>query len=135
MEWKGLKTQKDIDELMEVYGGFHDGCLKELNYVSGSYVHDDLSMSPFNSKRAISIIFQRQYNNPRTIEMIFEKVIKLNLVPTDEDYDSIIFDAFLGFRDGKIYWADWEGFDINSPNENFDCTWITALNAKWRIID
>lgn len=56
---------------MEAMYGFHDSCIKEMKYVSGAYVMDDLSMHPINEKRNISVLIQRQFENPSVIEMEF----------------------------------------------------------------
>lgn len=132
MNWNELKTQKDINTLLDLFGYFHDGCLKELKYISGEYVAENFSMCPINSQRKLSIIFQRQYQSPSVIEMIFEGLVKLNLEPNDEIYDEIIYGAFIGIYDDSIYWADTEDFSFDKPN---NCTWIVANKAKWRVAD
>lgn len=52
-------------------GSFHDSCLKEMKYISGAYVDEELSMLPVNSKRMLSVIIQRQFENPSAIELQF----------------------------------------------------------------
>ena len=89
-------------------------------------------MYPINAQRKLSVIFQHQDENPSAIEIIFEGLVKLNLEPTDEKYDGIIFGAFMAVHDDLIYWADSEDFTIN---ESDNCTWIAAKKAKWRIAD
>lgn len=84
MMWNEIKTQKDADDLMIAFGGFHDGCLKEMKYISGEYVSENMSMLPINTKRDLSVIFQRQWKNPSTIEVLFSKLIRMNLSPRDE---------------------------------------------------
>jgi hypothetical protein len=118
--------------LFELFGNFHDGCLKELKYISGEYVAENLSMYPINSQRKLSVIFQRQRKSPSAIEIIFDGLIKLNLEPNDEHYDGIIFDSFMVIKDNLIYWADTENFSFDNLN---NCTWIVANKAKWRIAD
>lgn len=132
MNWNELKTQKDINTLLDLFGYFHDGCLKELKYISGEYVGENLSMWPINSQRKLSVIFQRQSENLSVIEIIFEGIIKLNLEPNDENYDGIIYGAFMSIYDNLIYWADTEDFSFDEPN---NCTWIVANKAKWRVAD
>ena len=43
-EWKEIKTQEDIEELLEAYDYFHDGCLTRAVFQSGTSVDEDLSM-------------------------------------------------------------------------------------------
>lgn len=56
---------------MDTVCGFHDSCLKELKYISGAYVNDELSMLPVNNQRVLSMIIQRQFKNPSVVEMQF----------------------------------------------------------------
>lgn len=134
MNWNVIETQEDIDKLMNDYGYFHDGCIKELKYISGGYVDENLSMSPINSLRNLSIIFHRQYKNPSAIEMIFEGIQKMNLEPSDGSHDCIIYEASLKKINGFYYWADWDNFKITDLDE-IKRTWISASKIKWRVAD
>lgn len=132
-------TQKDADELIEIFGNFHDSCIKELRYISGAYVESDLGMYPINSKREVSIIFQRQWENPTAIEMVFSKLERLNLEPHDENYDGIIYGALLRVEKGSILWVDSDDFFEDKvaaimKNEFNDkgYIWINAKKVKWR---
>ncbi len=78
MEWNSINTKDDIDKLMNVFGNFHDSCIKEVHYISGAYVNKDLEMNAINKRRNVTVVFQRQESNPSTIEVIFEKISKLN---------------------------------------------------------
>lgn len=132
MNWYELKTQKDIDELLDTFGYFHYGCLKELKYLSGEYVAENLSMNPINSQRKLSVNFQSQSKCHSAIEIVFEGLVKLNLEPNDERYDGIIYGAYMGINENKIFWADYDEFSFDKEN---NCTWIAANKAKWRAAD
>ena len=134
MEWNSINTKDDIDKLMNVFGNFHDSCIKEVHYISGAYVNKDLEMNAINKRRNVTVVFQRQESNPSTIEVIFEKISKLNLAPVDERYDCVILDAFMDIFDGEIYWADSKNFDIHDIREYDDFTWICAESIRWRSI-
>ncbi len=135
--WTEIRNQEDIDKLMYDFGGFHDGCLKELRYLSGEYVNKDLSMYPLNSERNIYAIFQRQWKNPSVIEMVFEGVECMTLNPCNEDYDGIIYGAYMVIHDGKFIWFDCDDFkdDYRELYEYNDVTWIKAETVKWRVVD
>lgn len=107
-----INSKRDIEILMEEYNYFHDSCISEINYESGAYVNEDLSMQPINDKRILKVVFQRQ-GNPRNLEIKFNKLIRLNLVPESEDYDCTIFGVTLEIKDGNIYW-------INGEDISFD---------------
>lgn len=38
MEWNHIITQKEVDELNELFENFHDCCLKELCFSTGGFV-------------------------------------------------------------------------------------------------
>lgn len=131
MDYIEIKQNSDIEKLMEEFGWFHDSCIKELLYYSGGYVNEDGAMYPFNSIRCVKIIFQSQNANTRVIEMKFEKIQRLNLAPRDEEYDCIIYEAFLKKINGLFYWSEWEIFK-EEDLEKDDGTWISAQKVSWR---
>jgi len=131
--WHELLNQGDIATLMDIFGGFHDSCIKELKYVSGAFVNPDLSMHPINSERTVKIIFQRQYKAPVAIEIEFIGLIKLSLVPENEMFTCELHGVSIFIDNDKIYWYDSDF--INAPAENYDSNWICADKIRWRITD
>jgi hypothetical protein len=131
-----ISTQDDVQELMKKFGSFHDSCIKELRYISGGYVSKGYSdqnrpMYPLNSKRSVNIIFQSQNADYSVIEMKFDYIQKLNLVPRNEDYDCVIYDASLVKIGDLFYWSEWGDFKIEDIiNENR--TWISSKEVHWR---
>lgn len=133
MNWNDISNEKDLENFLNIYGEFHDCCLKELKYVSGAFVNSDLSMHAINDKRDLYIIFQRQSLENACVELKFSELISLNLCPNDELYTCEILDASFFFEKGNIYWADsnWFKFKRNS----YSGTWLCAKRVKWRILD
>nr|WP_106779122.1 hypothetical protein [Lysinibacillus timonensis] len=130
MEWFEIKNNKDIENLLQTFGGFHDSCLKELYMWTESYVDDNLSMSPVPETN-VRILFQRQYHNPSAIELLFKDVAQFHIVPSPDNYDSIIYDAKLILHKGLLYWAN----DYNWEPENSmltETSWLSAKSIKWR---
>lgn len=101
--WNIIQSQKDADNLLTAFGGFHDGCIKEIKYRSGEYVAENLSMMPYNTKRELCVIFQRQWEKSCVIEVIFSKLIQMNLSPRDEQYDGIIYGASIFVNEDVLY--------------------------------
>lgn len=134
MDWIKINTQEDIDNLLEKFNRFHDSCLVSLSYVSGSRVNKkDFSMLPFNIKRTLKVEFQSQFEEPcSSIEMKFDKLIKLNLEPIAPRYTCDILEATIKKVDNYFCWADTPpDFDINDPPEG---TWIICEDMYWREI-
>lgn len=132
MNWVEINEQSDIEHLQEYFGYFHDGCLKEMYMWTGTYVNEDLSMVvPGVLDTNVKLLFQRQYANPSAIEILFEGVTGIQIIPSPENYDSIIRDAIILKIEDNFYWAD--NYDWY-PKKNADnCNnWISAKQMKWR---
>lgn len=127
--WNVVKNQYDIENLNDLFGDFHDSILKEFHYFSGSYVDESLNMYPINDLRKLSVVFERQYANPMSIELEFEGLVKLKIEPVDDQYTSEIQCAKLKMENGYFYWSDSDNELSISGNE------ICATSLKWRIVE
>lgn len=134
MEYIEMREQSDIELLMKRFNYFHDSCIKELKYCSGGYVDEDGSMYPFNSSRCVEMICQSQNAVIRVIEIKFEGVHQLNLVPRDENYDCVIHGASLKKMDELYYWSEWENLNAEDL-ERGGGTWISAETVSWRSLN
>lgn len=134
MEFKIINNVNDIALLMQEFCNFHDSCIKEIKYISGSYVDDNKSMQPINNERKVCIIFQSQMSKYKTIEVQFIKTKRFNLEPCNEKYDCSIHGATLTKVDGLYYWSEWDNFNIMDINVKKG-TWISSEEICWRIIE
>ena len=126
--WIEISNNRDAEVLLEMYGYFHDSCLREIHIVTRESVGKDLAMS-FDGIIAATLLFQRQYENPSVIELMFQGLRQFNFNPDDpKRYDSIIYDAYFKKVDSLFYWADHENWEIG---EN-DAVWISGEKAFWR---
>jgi hypothetical protein len=135
MDWNEVKTPADAAALIKVFGGFHDACIREAHLWTEHYVRSDLHMtcSPGLDNR-IRILIQRQFKNPSAIELLFENVTRFNLVPTPENYDSIILAATLLVQDSNTFWSPVGDWTPDQPDRN-EFTWISAKKLRWRDVD
>jgi hypothetical protein len=131
--WNIIETESDILNFMRRMDDLSDSCIKEIKYVSGGYVNEDLSMHAQNSKRNLYICIQRQYSSLSTIELMFQGVKKFIMVPRNEHQDCVIYNTSLIKNQNLYYWADYEDLDIN----NFDEFGTLAIAEKvyWRNIN
>lgn len=132
MKWNEIDSEKELNDFLKLYDNFHDSCLKEMLYNSGSFVDRNLGMH-MTGQTTVSVIFQRQCSECMTIEVQFSNLVKLNLKPMGEFYTSELIDASMFFKDGKIYWAD--SSLLTKPLEQYDGTWLCAEKARWRCLD
>jgi hypothetical protein len=132
MVWEKIESKADIDKLLDTFGGFHDSCLREAHVWTGHYVTDELAMVCDDQLDThIRMLFQRQAAGTSAIEILFDQVIRFNLVPSPENYVSIIFDATLLSRDDAIYWAETAGWTPGSADRD-GVTWVAAKAMSWR---
>lgn len=132
--WHEIKNTNDIYEFMERVIYFHDSCIKEIKYLSGAYVEEDLSMNPVNDCRVLSVIIQRQFEELPMIELQFDGLDYLKLFPNNENYTCEILDSAMFIFNNRIYWAD--SADVSSSNfEAYNGTLICASKLRWRSID
>ena len=132
--WKEILNQNDLDNFMEMLYGFHDSCLKELNYMSGAYVNESFEMYPINNQRILKVIIQRQFQNPCAIEMEFIGLKHLIMYPNDPYYTCEILDATMILKDDCIYWCDCGGLS-ESDLKDYEGTLICASKVRWRSAD
>lgn len=119
---------------MEKVCYFHDSCIKEINYLSGAYVSEDLSMHPLNDSRALRVVMQRQYKKDSMIEMEFQGLKTLKLFPVDENYTCEILESTMIIKDGVIYWYDYGNLS-ESDLDDYTGTLICASKLRWRSIE
>lgn len=132
--WHEIKNESELQQFMDTVDYFHDGCLKEFKYLSGAYVNSDLSMHPVNDQRILQLVFQQQNKGNPVIELEFQGLKFLNLVPTPETYSCEISECAMFFKDGYIYWYD-DPCSVETDLNNFEGIAICALKVRWRTLE
>jgi len=125
-----LTAQDDLDKLLELFGGFHDGCIREAHVWTETYVNPDLHMSCADDlDTRVRLLVQRQYRSPSAIELLFEGVVAFHLKPSPEYYDSIILGAAMIHDGGIFYWSDSEDW-LPTASDRDESTWIAAKKYR-----
>lgn len=132
--WNEISNEKDLYSFMDTVCGFHDSCLKELKYISGAYVNEKLGMYALNDQRVLSVIIQRQFEDPSAVEMQFAGLKYLKLFPCDDDYTCEILDATMILKEDCVYWCDCGGLS-EEDIESYTGTVICASKVRWRAVD
>lgn len=117
-EWNYILTQADADDFMKKFVGFHDSTLEKINY------------SESNSSAMVNAIFDNS-GWFGVVELCFEGVQMLKIVPAAENYSRDIFEASLIIDNESVFWAD---SYMEKPNSSYEGSIIKALNLKWRKI-
>ena len=129
--WKELRTQHEIDNFMKEIIGFHDSCIKEIKYSSGAYVETNLSMSPVNTKRTLTVLIQRQFEDISAHELEFSELEYNSMYPVKQDYICEILNASFFVKVGLIYWCD--NGDVKEDDiHNYKGTVICSKKVRWR---
>ena len=129
--WIEIEDHDSLSSFMERMWAFHDSCLKEIWYISGASVNENGSMLPLNLDRRLRVLIQRQFEDIPVIEMEFEGLKRLDLVPTLPDWTCEILDATMLLVDGLFYWCDEGGLSL-SDIESYGGTVICAEKFRWR---
>ena len=147
-DWKEIRSDTDIDDLLDQYGGFHDTCLVELYYRSGTYVNQQnaMIMEPAESF-CLHMIFNSQWFK-KPLELCFSGVRRCNIAGFQDRYFGEILDCHLAFHtdliaghdEPLIVWADFDGFSPTSYSEDrlLDepmTAFVVASSLKWRFRD
>ena len=132
--WIEIVDEKDLKKFMENVEFFHDSCIKEIKYLSGAYVNENLSMYAVNDQRILSVIIQRQYKNNSMFEMEFRGLKYLRLFPIDDQYTCEILDSTMIIKEDCIYWCDC-GEMSETDIDNYEGTLICASSFRWRPIE
>jgi len=131
--WHELNSQNDIDNFMKETAGFHDSCIAEMHYKSGSFVKEDGAMC-LATEPYMYITFHSQMANFPAFEMelgmLDRFAINLNLGYTLE-----IYNATFEKRDDGFYWySDENGrYHIENGHENVNY-WFRCQTIRWREI-
>lgn len=129
MLWNEIITQEDVKNFNDLFGGFHDSCLKEMCFSSGGWVSVDLRMD-VQSNPIARFLFQRQWEDPSVIEVEFSKIIQINIKPVPESDGVDIIRTHLYLEDDIFFWSE---KDYQFWREDKDrCTWIASKVVKWR---
>lgn len=98
----------EAQSLLDLFGHFHDGCLREIHLSTATSVNEKLGMDcagHFDTE--IRALFQRQVSRPSAIEIKFSKVSFFCVKPTPGNADSIIYRASLDIDDGQFRFNAW----------------------------
>ena len=133
--WNRINSKSDIDNLLTVFGDFHDGCLREAHVWTEHWVTSGFPHALHRRVRYPDLpLGATAVRNPSAVELLFEQVVTFHLQPRPHNYDSIIFEATM-LQDGDtFYWADVGGWSQTANNCD-EATWIAAKKIAWRDAD
>ena len=126
--WTEIIDQAGIDELMRMFGNFHDSCIRDI-YLSTQEFVDDKGAMHFENVLTASLLFQRQFKENGNLELKFEFVDQLNYNPLKDNYTNVLYDATLKFHEGLFYWSDDRDWKIGDN----DAIWISGKRLFWQL--
>lgn len=136
MEWLKLKTEDEINELLNLYDYFEDSYLVKFVFESGNFV--DLERVAHGcDKNNLMVRFERIGDNPFAIELLFERTRRINCIFPfcgKDNWTSDIMYAKIVHNEEFYYWTTWENFDpYNQEHLNYnDFMMIESYGIKWR---
>lgn len=148
MCWTEIKTESDIETLMNDFYSFHDSCIVSMNYTSGNFVDEKCAMGCGDLDSHI-ILMRIDSQFEKRLEMRFTGVRKCILTGFRDNYFCNLYDATLEFRtdllgktrdDKLILWSDRSGFDPITYEERYplnnwyEVTYIVAERLSYRFL-
>jgi len=132
--YKNIENNEDIEKFMDEASSFYDSVLKEIHYESGSTrEHESNTLYPFDTLAEVKMIFESQCNKGKIIEIVFEHIERLNLVPSSLGYDSMFENPYIFFCEDSICFSRYEN-DVSKLNQSSsENTWLIAKKAKYII--
>lgn len=130
--WNNVINNEDIKRLLFVSQGLHDGCIKEIHYISGAYVDDELCLYPINDRRMLSVIIQ-QSGELCAYELVFSDLVYIKMSPIGPGFTCEIMESALWIDDDCIYWADSRDVYLEGI-DHYEGTIICAKALRWRNI-
>ena len=115
-QWNYILTQADADDFMKKFAGFHDSTLDRIIY------------SESDAPATVNAIFDNS-GWFGVVELCFEGVHVLRIMPATENYSREIFEASLIVENESVFWAD--GY-MQEADDSYQGSIIKALNLKWR---
>src|SRR5438105_4100888 len=89
--WIALTSERAVQELLQQFDGFHDGCLREVSLATETYVDERGAMAcPGHLDTSALLYFQSQNRSLSAIEFRCDGVTAFRLRPTAEGCDSIV---------------------------------------------
>ena len=141
IKWNHIKTENEIKKLHNSFS-FHDSIIKEIRYISGSYVDENMSMQCLNTLNRLYVLMQSQWENHAVIELCFEELKELDLKPVlQDDNMSVLFGATLFINKQKdiefLTCDDYapEDEEFKKMYEFKNVSYIKAKKCKWRTLD
>jgi len=101
--WDELDSAEAVNRLMASFGGFHDGCLREISVATETYVGEGLAMHcPSSLDTSALLLFQRSGGPVAAVEIQCREVMGFHLKPSAEGCDSIIMGGAIGLSRGAV---------------------------------
>ena len=102
---------------MSLFAGFHDATLESLSYTEDNSGTKEVK-AVFDNSGWFGIV-----------ELCFEGVELLKIVPAKENCTREIYEATLRISDESVLWCDGS---LADSIDSFDGSMIRALSLKWR---
>ena len=119
-EWRYIQTEEDVLEFMNLFMGFHDSNLVKISYEE----------SDEGGTKANAIFDNSGWFG--IVELCFEGVQYLKIVPPKENYASVILSATLRVDEDGVFWADEY---MEEPDMSYEGSIIRALSLKWKKLE
>lgn len=115
-EWTLVKTKQDVENLMSVAWGFHDGIIEKV---------------VFNAELDnLEVVFSGCWGSIITLSFQTDPAVKLSF---DDQFIQDIMSSNIFFENGFVYWVDDDSVDcVQQIEENKDIQYLRARALSWK---
>lgn len=126
-----IKDDDEVDALCAKIGLFEETVLREVHYVSGSYLKDD-ELKTVDDLAEATFVFDCRVKGGFQYELVFGHITRLNIVPSEIQYDSSFSAPEIYFQEDRFILSRYE----EDPYEDISYfnTWVESKTLKWRIV-
>lgn len=121
-EWSDIKTQKDIDVLMDCTAYFHDAYVKQM------YADGEKQYILFDTTWGCEILFELDGNVQTNL------IQEYTSCEDDENMYHEFFDSSMFIENNLIYWVDKYPVKSSAELDKSKLYYFCANNVKWKLI-
>lgn len=119
-EWRYVKNQKDINDLLSCSFGFHDSYLTSIKFVNRVFKPE---------RPSLEVVFEGCWGLTITLIIIGELDFHFNFDDSTSTAD--IYEANIFFENDKIYWTDCSAKSFDEIDE--ECVYFSGKVMKWKM--
>ena len=129
--YTNINNKEELKSFLDEAGYFHDGVIKSINYVSGSYSSNGWT-HPSDDKAEIIMVIEGCWCG--TIKLKFELISKAVIKPVLKNFDSLIFGGNIYLKNNSfVFVKDVDNIEDDLNLKKVNSTYIVSKKLSYQI--